>query len=714
MAAGDPARPGNRVLQFGAFELRTDSGELRKHGVRVRLQSQPLQMLLALLEHPGEVVTREQMRNRLWPADTFVDFESGLNTAANRLRMALGDSAELPRFIETLPRIGYRFIAPVQQVRPSRPVLEVLPPYVPPVSPPPGPAEAAEPPKQQNRNWTRWWMIGGVTVALVAFAGWASVSLALRNTPHVEFHQITFKPGDITSARFAADGSTVLYTRADAGQSRLYLGSALSPESRMLDFQNAELAAVSRTGELALICRAPSEHAGILKRSAMTGDSGQEIARGVTDADWAPDGEHMALIMGAPSQVQYPAGKVLVRYDGWVSGVRVSPDGTRLAFFEHPKWGDDAGRLRVVDRGGRTIAVSPEWASAVGLAWAPDGKEVWFTASKEGLQRSLRAMNMDGQTRTVAAIPGTLRLLDVSRLGHVLLCRDDEHMSISGVFAGSRGIEDLPGFDYSQVNDISRDGNLVLFTETGNAGGSDYGVYLYDHRSHTTTRLGHGQGLALSADGQWALALNMKNQRSLSLMPLAAGEAKTISGGELRYQTATFFPDGRRLLATGAYPGRPPALYVQAIDGMPQPLAEFMQAAAVSPDSKFVLGRTPKAAAILSLDTRSVRELPEPCASLRPVGWSDDGRRIFLTSARNPPWKLFRADIDGGRLEEIASFTPRDASGRIWMSGVAVARGGAAWAYSYARDLSQLYVVDGWLNPMSAAFTAAFARNSAG
>src|SRR5579884_1007502 len=124
MAAGDPARPGNRVLQFGAFELRTDSGELRKHGVRVRLQSQPLQMLLALLEHPGEVVTREQMRNRLWPADTFVDFESGLNTAANRLRMALGDSAELPRFIETLPRIGYRFIAPVQQVRPSRPVLE--------------------------------------------------------------------------------------------------------------------------------------------------------------------------------------------------------------------------------------------------------------------------------------------------------------------------------------------------------------------------------------------------------------------------------------------------------------------------------------------------------------------------------------------------------------------------------------------------------------
>src|SRR5579884_3356964 len=126
MAAGDPARPGNRVLQFGAFELRTDSGELRKHGVRVRLQSQPLQMLLALLEHPGEVVTREQMRNRLWPADTFVDFESGLNTAANRLRLTLGDSAENPRYIQTLSRTGYRFIATVNEAAP-RPEIEAAP-----------------------------------------------------------------------------------------------------------------------------------------------------------------------------------------------------------------------------------------------------------------------------------------------------------------------------------------------------------------------------------------------------------------------------------------------------------------------------------------------------------------------------------------------------------------------------------------------------------
>ena len=100
-------------MQFGPFELRTDTGELRKHGIRVKIQAKPLAVLRALLERPGEVVTRDELRDHLWPADTFVDFESGLNTAANRLRLGLGDSADAPRFVETLPRVGYRFIAPV-------------------------------------------------------------------------------------------------------------------------------------------------------------------------------------------------------------------------------------------------------------------------------------------------------------------------------------------------------------------------------------------------------------------------------------------------------------------------------------------------------------------------------------------------------------------------------------------------------------------------
>jgi len=107
-------RNSSRVFRFGAFEADPATGELRKSGVRIRLQEQPFQVLLMLLERPGELVSREELRQRLWPADTFVDFDHSLNTVVNKLREALGDSATHPRFIETLARRGYRFLAPVQ------------------------------------------------------------------------------------------------------------------------------------------------------------------------------------------------------------------------------------------------------------------------------------------------------------------------------------------------------------------------------------------------------------------------------------------------------------------------------------------------------------------------------------------------------------------------------------------------------------------------
>src|SRR5579859_6923718 len=103
-------------LRLGDFELDFRAGELRRQGLKIRLQEQPLQVLMLLLEHPGEVVTREELQKRLWPADTFVDFDHGLNKAINKLREALGDDGEAPRFIETLPRRGYRCIAPVEAI----------------------------------------------------------------------------------------------------------------------------------------------------------------------------------------------------------------------------------------------------------------------------------------------------------------------------------------------------------------------------------------------------------------------------------------------------------------------------------------------------------------------------------------------------------------------------------------------------------------------
>src|SRR5690348_3798881 len=107
---------GTRMIQFGVFEVDLRAGELRRNGSRVKLQDQPLQILTLLLERPGEVVSRDELRTRLWPADTFVDFDHSLNAAVRRLRDALGDSAENPTFVETVARRGYRFLAPVTPV----------------------------------------------------------------------------------------------------------------------------------------------------------------------------------------------------------------------------------------------------------------------------------------------------------------------------------------------------------------------------------------------------------------------------------------------------------------------------------------------------------------------------------------------------------------------------------------------------------------------
>jgi DNA-binding winged helix-turn-helix (wHTH) protein len=111
-----PSSSESRLLRFGVFEVDLAAGELRKNGARIRLQEQPFQVLAALLQNAGQVVTRENLRETIWPADTFVDFDHSLNTAVNKIRESLGDSASSPRFVETLARRGYRFIAPVDRI----------------------------------------------------------------------------------------------------------------------------------------------------------------------------------------------------------------------------------------------------------------------------------------------------------------------------------------------------------------------------------------------------------------------------------------------------------------------------------------------------------------------------------------------------------------------------------------------------------------------
>jgi TolB-like protein/DNA-binding winged helix-turn-helix (wHTH) protein len=161
-----PAPPSPRVVRFGVFELDLRSGELRKQGRKIRLEGQPVQVLICLLENPGELVTREELHGKLWPKDTFVNFEHGLNAAVKRLRQALRDSADNPRFVETLPRRGYRFIAPVQAEDPRS---EAIPPTAIIVDPSEKTA-VRERPRRWNTwspAWSRTWTISGVALFVI-------------------------------------------------------------------------------------------------------------------------------------------------------------------------------------------------------------------------------------------------------------------------------------------------------------------------------------------------------------------------------------------------------------------------------------------------------------------------------------------------------------------------------------------------------------------
>ena len=173
--------PVDDLVRFAAFELDLRTGELRRSGVRINLPDQPFQVLRALLDRPGDLVTREELRQRLWAAETFVDFERGLNAAVRRLRDALGDSADVPRFVETLPRRGYRFIVPVSR-QPAGGKAEPLAPEIADEAVPTPDITAARPP---IRAWGPMF-IAGRPLCSRPFSGHRVLSQRIRRLNHLQ------------------------------------------------------------------------------------------------------------------------------------------------------------------------------------------------------------------------------------------------------------------------------------------------------------------------------------------------------------------------------------------------------------------------------------------------------------------------------------------------------------------------------------------------
>ena len=423
------------IFQFGAFELRTETGELFKHGIRIRLQIKPLQILEVLLAKPGQLVTREELCNELWPAGTFVDFESGLNTATNRLRSALNDSADSPRYVETLPRLGYRFICPVLKVAPKETKVEIRASTEVAAS---AQMETVPPaPRKESRSWLRKLyratpaVIPAILVALV-FA-YIQLNAKVRR-PSPVFHQLNFRAGSVESARFLAETDSAVYTATSGDSEERTLSVSLDgSNSRTFAAANGVLTAVSEKGDLAMI------RSSKLWRVSQQGQQMSELAQGLRCADWLPNGKDLALVRakGSESQVEFPAGHIIYHSPAYIDNLRVSPNGDELAFLEHPVRDSYQGYPVVVDRLGNARRLTSLWSSADGLAWPPNGSEVWFTAAKTGLGRALYAVSKRGTLRPISNTPSSMRLFDISRSGRILIGLDDTYA-------------------YSQHNDLSR------------------------------------------------------------------------------------------------------------------------------------------------------------------------------------------------------------------------------------------------------------------
>ncbi len=697
-------------VRFGVFEMDFRSGELFKVGRLVHLPPQPFRLLELLVRRPGAVVSREEIKDRLWTDGTVVDFDQGLNSCIYQIRGILNDDADVPRFVETLPRRGYRWVGAVEAVpaglAPPRPSLHLVTPgedagvRTAEPEPPPQPAvPAARPPA-----WRALALLAGV--GLAAAAGYQAAPDP-ESKPLPRWQRATFQRGLVTAARFAAGGEILSIAAWRSGPFRLYRSRPSIPgETALQGVPDGvqSLAGLSPAGEVAYVDAGPRpSRGGQLVRLPLTGGAPRVVADGVTEADWEPRSDAFALVRtsGSSAQLEYPVGVRLAQVAD-VSSLRVSPDSRLVAIAEHPVPYDDAGRVCVFERGRpdqQPRVVADELASLQGLAWSPRGDEVWFTATREGSDLALMAASLDGRLRAIAPATGRLTIRDTAPDGRVLL---DRGLSRSGIlYQQGESYKDLSWFDGSVLMALSRDGRQVAFIESGEAGGRDYTLFLRNVDGSPAVRIGPGRAFDISPDGRFVLATS-KTGASLSLQPTGAGQARSL--GDPRfvvYPWASFHPDGGRVFFTAREAESHPSLYVQDLNAGPPRLvsAGFIAKlrTVLAPDGQLVHGFCEGLDGDCLQPTDGGPPLPAPYLSGRSVtGWDRTGRKVFTRpDGRRPPVEIQAIDIETGRTSPLRTLDPSTSGGVLELGNVFTARGGEAVAYTYHYAFSELYVVSG-------------------
>ena len=549
----------------------------------------------------------------------------------------------------------------------------------------------------------RMGLVAAAAAVVILAAGFLAGRLTSgRGVSNPSFQRLTFRRGSILDARFAPDGKTVVYGASWEGNPpEIYAAQSGSPESRSLGLPPADVLAVSPSGELAILENSHYvlgwERRGTLARVPLAGGAPRQVLEDVQDADWSPDGKELAVAResGGRRRLEYPIDKVLYETSGWISNVRVSPDGRWIAFLDHPQRGDSLGSLAVVDASRRKKTLT-EASSPIAPAWSPKGDEIWMTWGAD-----LRAVSLSGRQRFLMSSAGGWTLADVSRDGRLLVDRRSQRREIVVGIAGTPRERNLTWLDWSFPTALSEDGKVVLFDEQAQGPGGNYPIYLRQTDGSPAALLGQGGSFDLSPDGHWVLTASFPGRDELVLLPTGPGQPRQLGKAGLNYQWAVFFPGGRRVLATASELGRSPRLFVQDISGgKPRAITPEGVTAlgwkAVSPDERSIAATAPGGRiAIYSVEPSEPRPVPGIDASELPIRWTADGRGLYVWKPSEMPAHVSVVEVGTGRRTPWKEILPPDPAGILGLWPIVITSDGRSYAYSYRRVLGDLYLAEG-------------------
>jgi Tol biopolymer transport system component/DNA-binding winged helix-turn-helix (wHTH) protein len=409
-----------QIVRFGVFEADLQTGELHKNGVKVPLQGQPFQVFAILVEHSGELVTREALRQQVWPEDTFVDFEQALNTAIAKIRLALGDEADNPRFVETLPRRGYRFIGPV-----AKPISQSVPPVAP-------------------KGWferlaRRRWLVASTTlVILLSGIGiWRSSKHRADALPPIEVVPLVGLPGFEYSPAFSPDGNQVAFALDGKENSGIYTTVVGGEKSLRLTSNSGDCCPRwSPDGRQVAFFRTSQEEVAIYVIPAFGGTEHRLYSGPVSffphDLDWSPDGRVLAfsesqadkthtwiallsLVDSTTRRLTTPSGQDLD------FGPAFSPDGSTVAFVRGIVAGVVEDLYVVPAAGGAPTRLTFDNCFIQGITWTPDGRDIVFSSQRGGSTTLWRISASGGTPQPVPGVGVGAVLPSISAKGNQLV-----------------------------------------------------------------------------------------------------------------------------------------------------------------------------------------------------------------------------------------------------------------------------------------------------